>query len=137
MLWPAASMAVARERPAKADSVPKLAMRFARWKSVMAGCWLLPAVESWDSGLRGLGFLVRRRLLKGCSLQSYASSTGRHGSTRRQDVLGRVDVPVIFGGAFRAQPVPNCLSRFRELALHIVKHLRNRQPNIYTMQTTP
>ena len=45
---------------------------------------------------------------------SYASSAGRHGLTSGQDVLRRVEVPVVPGAAGRARPVPRAKAQLRE-----------------------
>ena len=45
---------------------------------------------------------------------SYASSAGSHGKTCRQDVLRRIDVPVVPGAAGRACPVPRVQAQLRK-----------------------
>ena len=45
---------------------------------------------------------------------SDASSAGSHGKTCRQDVLDRVDIPVVPGAAGRARPMPDRKHEFRK-----------------------
>lgn len=72
-----------------------------------------PCPAGRDSGLRGLGFLFRRRPHPRGELRvSDVAFAGSHGMTCRRDVPCRVDVPVVRGATGRATPRPG---RWRRL----------------------